>query len=48
MAQGVDNEEWDDKDGWEDYRVQMTTVEREELEQSVRPMRLLLVKVCFV
>lgn len=45
MAQGIDEEDSDDEDGWVDYREDMTDTERKELEESVAPMRLLLVKV---
>lgn len=48
MAQGVNDEDSDDEDGWVDYREDMTELERTELETSVALMRLLLVKVSSV
>jgi hypothetical protein len=44
--QGVDDEENDDDmDGWVDERKTMSREERIELDQSVQPVRLVLVKV---
>ncbi|KAF5309387.1 hypothetical protein D9619_012291 [Psilocybe cf. subviscida] len=45
MAQGVDEAESDDEDGWVDYRDEMTEAERKKLEKCIAPMRLLLVKL---
>ena len=40
-----DEEEDDNKDGWIDEQALMSKMEREELEESVQPVRLLLTKV---
>lgn len=45
VAQADDAEDADDEDGWEDMRQQMSPEEREELQKSVDPLRLVLVKV---
>ena len=40
-----DDDDDDDTDGWIDEQAEMSAIEREELDDRVRPIRLLLVKV---
>lgn len=45
---GDDDEVDDNVDGWIDERTLMSVVDRAALDESVRPVRLVLVKVCFM
>jgi hypothetical protein len=46
--EGKDDDEDDNCEGWIDEREKMTKLEKEELDKSVQPVRLLLTKVsCF-
>lgn len=44
-AQADDAEDPDDKDGWEGMHEQLSADEHKELQQSVQPLCLILVKV---
>lgn len=41
-----DDDEDDNTDGWVDERAEMSEDEQEDLDESVRPMRMVLTKVC--
>jgi hypothetical protein len=47
-GEGDEDEDDDNLDGWVDVRAELSDVEREELDEGLQPVRLVLVKASYI